>query len=203
MKNKNSICTLHFIIAALSITNIQLTIAGTPMEPPTIHGGTGAEIFIFKLPQGWVTKKTNDNECFEIYENIKIRPKEAEIFLCLKKGNTLSVAESHGFFKIDGQWIKSGSMDTGMASIHETETQMTISGEASCGIFDSAGFHAAGGICRSVIVLGQTYGVTVDMVVNEFGKPVAKRKNEALQKIVDSIRLSNPGSRKAIKESLR
>ncbi|WP_151070695.1 hypothetical protein [Cupriavidus oxalaticus] len=79
---------------------------------------------------------------------------------------------------------------------------MTISGDASCGIEDAAGFHAAGGICRSVIVLGKTYGITVDMIVNRIGKPVATRKNEVLQKIVDSIHLSNPGSRKAIKESL-
>ncbi|WP_151070696.1 hypothetical protein [Cupriavidus oxalaticus] len=202
MKNINHI-NFHIFFAIILIINTQLTIAGTPPRRPAIYGGTGTETYSFKLPPGWTTKKTNNNECFEIYESRKVPPKEPEISLCFKMGNASSVAERHGFFKLDGQWVKGGSMDTGTASICETESQLTISGEASCGIDDAAGFHAAGGICRAVIVFGQTYSVTVDMITNRFGKPVPIRKDEALRKIVDSIRLSSPGSREGIKESLR
>jgi hypothetical protein len=99
-----------------------------------------------------------------------------------------------GFQKINGEIVRTGSMDYQKARIQERNGHLMVSAAASCGVSDAAGFHAAGGKCYSAAIFGKQRNVAVETDGTE---PL-----ELVSKIVNSIRLRTAGDVQSFKDQL-
>jgi hypothetical protein len=87
--------------------------------------------------------------------------------ICVERLNPREALRKNAFFVQDNSWVIGGSMDVGLATIEFKQESISIHGQASCGLADNAGIHAAGGLCYSFLTFSSHYAVSVQSTGNK------------------------------------
>ena len=118
--------------------------------------------FSLSYPSTWHTRKDPFlSECTLLYSPHKTRQEDFTLRVCFREGMPIDILGDMGFVKDSGKWFATGSMDRNEANI-VMGNKYVISGLATCGVSDQAGFHAAGGNCYRAVVLGKTHSITFE-----------------------------------------
>jgi hypothetical protein len=115
--------------------------------------------------------------------------------ICKIKATPSQALSRIGFQTIDGRLVRAGSVDAQDAIIDERNGYIRVSGDASCGISDEAGFHAAGGNCYYAIIFGRDYSVALE---TDGSEPLS-----VIRKITDSVILKTPADKKLSTDILK
>ncbi|WP_038488792.1 hypothetical protein [Collimonas arenae] len=174
MKN---IITKNFIFILLFSTLNPLLVAKEYKNLEYIN------FYAIAIPKIWKTLRDPvDENCMLVGKNVDYKKSKFTASICVLHLSPKDALRESGFFVIDNNWIKGGSMDSGMAKIEYKKDFTSISGSASCGISDSAGFHAAGGTCFTYLVFGADYSVRID------GNGDINLNND-IQKIIKTLKI--------------
>ncbi|SAL77973.1 hypothetical protein AWB71_05585 [Caballeronia peredens] len=119
------------------------------------------------------------------FRNPKSNHQDMALSLCVVKLSPAEVLHRVGFRKVNDVIARAGSMDSQVARIEERSKHLLVSASASCGITDSAGFHAAKGNCYSAAIFGREYSIALETDGTEPLKVV--------RKVVNSVKLHTPG----------
>ena len=164
-------------------------------KPPLDSRIIEEEQFTLVIPKTWRASTDAHNEQCKLLHDAKDRDQPFELRICLVMEGPSFVASEHGFFFDEKSWTYAGSMDIQPAEFSVASNGVRLTGIASCGITDEAGFHSAGGKCLTSIFFGEKYSVVfeTDGSTTDFSE---------VRKIVNSAVLTKPGTIGAIKAQL-
>jgi hypothetical protein len=159
------------------------------------------EHFSAWVPDSWRAFEGNDFSSFDklptqckYFKNPKNKYQSMAISLCVVKMNPAEILHRIGFRRINDDIVRVGSMDSQVARIEYRSNYPMISAAATCGITDSAGFHAAKGNCFSAAIFGRDYDVAVETDGTE---PL-----DVVRRVTNSVILHTPAGNKMSRKEL-
>jgi hypothetical protein len=186
------------LIATITFVAVSGLSGGLGSGASTINSGA----YSVQVPNSWVRLNGSSLSSFDdqsancsYFLDKKVKHQSAALSICVIRMSPERALGQVGFQKVDDRLVRAGSMDAKPAQIEEHAGYVKVSGNASCGIYDDAGFHAAGGNCYSAIIFGRDYHIALE---TDGSEPL-----NLIHQIADSVKSKTEGDAPIFRDKLK
>jgi uncharacterized protein YecT (DUF1311 family) len=117
--------------------------------------------FEYSVPSSWKQGSGPSPDC-TVFMNPLMKDQSFALMVCTTSKSVYDILAENNYIKFGDKLLRAGYTRFSIAPVNVRSNYVSVSSRTICGITDEAGFHAAGGMCYTLIAFGNNFSVIFD-----------------------------------------